>query len=219
MLLKTLAFLVATAAAADPAAGVSASPPAEQKGVGGVMAPAVLPAGDLAVWGVMGAPDVGAGYRQGFQPLELEARVLFNYLELSAVAEAGVKLPVMRTPRFTLAAGGALGFKGNTGARYYDAANFAFFALRLRPSLQLSAALSEMVQAVALVELPINIPFTSTGVQLTPTAGGGAEFYLGSRLSVLATAHLGFDLTKEPLGVAQVRPAWAIRLGVGYRVF
>ncbi len=37
-------------------------------------APAALPAGTMALYGQIGAPDVGAGYRQGFDGLEIEAK-------------------------------------------------------------------------------------------------------------------------------------------------
>jgi hypothetical protein len=59
----------------------------------------------------------------------------------------------------------------------------------------------------------------AAGGEFTPTAGFGAEMLLGKQLSGLLLGQLGLDVIKEPLGVTQVRPAWAIRLGLGFRLF
>ena len=62
---------------------------------GGVFAPASLPAGTNALYGFVGAPELGVGYRQGFGPVEFEARGLFNLFEVSVIGELGVKFAVL----------------------------------------------------------------------------------------------------------------------------
>jgi hypothetical protein len=199
---------------------LAADPPAEpEKRPGGVVAPAALPPGSLALYGIVGAPDLGVGYRQGIAGIELEGKALFNLFELSGLVELGVKLAVYRGERLALAPGVALGLKANSGSRYFDQANFAYFGLRPRLSLNATYAFSDLVEGVAQLEVPLAIPLTAQGIQFTPMVGAGAEVHLGDKLSLLGTAHVGFDVIKEPLGVTQTRAAWAIRLGVGYRLF
>jgi hypothetical protein len=195
-----------------PAAG-----PARQ--IGSVAAPAVLPGGTMAFYGQIGAPDVGAGYRQGFEAFELEARAMFNDLELSALAEVGVKFPAYRHGKVVVAPGLALGLQLNSGSRYFDKYNFGSFSLRPRASVATSILVTDTVQALVLFEVPWAMSLNVSGTQVTPLLGAGAEFHVGDALSLLVTAHGGLDAIKEPLGVTQVRPAWAIRLGIGYRMF
>jgi hypothetical protein len=205
-----------TAAAREPASLAWAPSP---RTVGSVSAPAVLPAGSMSVFGQIGAPEVGAGYRQGFESFELEARALFHYLELSALVEAGVRTAVWRSERAVVAPGLSLGLRMNSGSRYYDTSNFGSFALRPRFSLNTSFSLGDTVQGLVMFEVPWALSLNVIGTQVTPLLGLGAEFHLGGDLSLLVSAHGGVDAIKEPLGVTQVRPAWALRLALGYRVF
>lgn len=173
----------------------------------------------MALYGQIGAPDVGGGYRQGFAAFELEARAMLNYLELSGLAELGLKLPLVRQNKVVVAPGLALGLRLDSGSRYYDKLNFGSFSLRPRASVTTSILVSETVQVLVLFEVPWALSLNVSGMQLTPLIGAGAEFHVGDALSLLVTALGGVDAIKEPLGVPQVRPAWAIRLGLGYRVF
>jgi hypothetical protein len=186
---------------------------------GAVVAPAALPPGTLALYGLVGAPEVGAGYRQGIGGVELEAKALFNLFELSGLFEGGIKVPALRTERLTVAPGAAVGATLNSGSKYFDGGNFGHLGLRLRGSLNLSYAFSELLQGVAQLEMPLTIPLTVQGISFTTLLGAGAEFNVGGNVSVLGTAHLGVGVVKEPLGVPQTRAAWGIRLGVGYRLF
>lgn len=210
-----LALLVTIPLAADPqpAQGV---PPA----VGGAaVAPAALGPGSIGFWGTLGAPDVAIGYRQGFSLLEFEAQARFHYLELSAVAEAGVRLVAWRADRAMLAPTFSLGLKVNSGSRAFDPYNFAFVALRPRLGAVLSLRVSDVAQVVVTGEVPWAIALNVTGYQITPTVGGGAEFQLNPKLSLVAVGQIGVDVIKEPLGTPVARLAWGVRLGVGYRVF
>lgn len=200
--------------AADPANAV------ETRVTGGVMAPASLPAGTNALYGFVGAPDVGVGYRQGFGLIELEARGVFNIFEVSVIAEAGLKFGVLQRDKFKLAPVAALGLELNSGARYFDVSNFGFVGLRPRLGVNASYDFTETISGVAQFELPVSIAMTVAGFQVTPLFGAGAEFHLGSSLSLLVSAHLGFDATKGPVDFdPHYRVAWAGRLGIGYRLF
>lgn len=208
------ALLMSMLLTADP------EPAAEgAKQLGAVVAPAALPKGTLALYALVGAPDLGVGYRQGISGIELEAKALFNVLELSGLVEGGVKVPVFRGERLSLAPGVAVGVKLNSGSKYFDRANFTYFGIRPRVSLNATYTFSDLVEGIAQLEVPLTIPLTARGIQFSPTLGAGAEVHVGDKLSVLATAHVGVDVIKEPLGVPQTRAAWAIRLGVGYRLF
>lgn len=214
-----LSALLIVVLSQDPSVTAEAPAPVSSSRVtGGVFAPASLPAGSNALYAFLGAPDVAAGYRQGFGAFELEARATFNLFEVSAIGEVGLKLAVYEQDKLKIAPGLALGFEFNAGARYIDRFNFAFVGVRPRLSAAASYQFSDTVSGVALFDLPVSISF-SQGFQVTPLLGAGAEFHLGGAFSLLVSAHGGFDATREPLGVTQFRGAWAARLGIGYRLF
>ena len=183
------------------------------------MAPASLPAGTNALYGFVGAPELGVGYRQGFGVVEFEARGVFNLFEVSVIGEVGAKFAVLRRDKLRLAPTLALGLELNSGARYFDRFNFGFLGLRPRVGFNASYDFTDTISGIAQLEIPWSIPLTVQGFQVTPLVGAGAEFHLGGSFSLLVSAHVGFDATREPLGVTQYRPAWAGRLGVGYRLF
>ncbi len=204
--------------AAEPSVSTHYAP-AMDRVVGGAMAPAALSAGTVAFWGMLGAPDIGVGYRQGFSLLEFDAQARFNYLELSTLLDVGARVSIMRRDRLNFAVMAGLGLEFNSGSVYYDRANFASVALRPRVGAVASYLVSDTVQALLTVEAPWAISLNVNGVHIDPKVGAGAEFHLGGRLSVLAMGEIGVDVLKAPLGATQVRPAWALRLGFGYRLF
>ena len=183
------------------------------------MAPASLPAGTNALYGFVGAPEVGVGYRQGFGLVEFEARGLFNIFKVSLIGEVGVKYAVIQKDKLRLAPTVALGLELNSGARYFDRFNFGYLGIRPRVGVNASYDFTDTISGVAQFELPVSIGLTVSGFQVTPLFGAGAEFHLGGSFSLLISGHVGFDATREPLGVTQYRPAWAARLGIGYRLF
>jgi hypothetical protein len=189
--------------------------------VGGVIAPPVMPRGATALYALLGAPDVGGGFRQGFSKAELEVRLWLNYLQAAATLEVGGKLSVYRKGLLEFVPNLALGVEGDSGSRYYDKSNFAFVAVRPRASLITGIRFAETATGIFLVDLPWAIPLTNhaAGGEFTPTLGFGAELMLGKQLSGLLLGQAGLDVIKEPLGVTQVRAAWAIRLGLGFRLF
>jgi len=207
--------------AAPVATATVATEAGPEEGIGGVFAPAILPRGSMAVYALLGAPDIGGGYRQGFARAELEVRVWLNYLQASALAEVGGKMSVYRRGILEFVPNLAVGLEGNSGSRYYDKANYAYVAVRPRAALMTAIRFSEIATGLFLVDLPWSIAVTNGGAggHFTPTMGFGAEVQLGSTLSGLLMAQGGIDVIKEPLGVTQIRPAWAIRLGLGFRLF
>jgi hypothetical protein len=138
---------------------------------------------------------------------------------VSTVLEVGGRWGIYQDAKLRLAPTLALGLELNAGATYFDRANFGFVGLRPRLGFVASYAFSETVSGVAQFDLPWAIGLTAQGFQVTPLVGAGAEVHLGGHWSLLVSAHIGFDATKEPLGVTQYGVAWAGRLGLGYRLF
>ncbi len=187
--------------------------------VGGVVAPATLPAGAMSVYALLGAPELGAGFRQGFGIMELDARLLFNYLLASGSLEVALKFAVYEKGMIQMAPLVALGLEANSGSRYYDRANFAYVALRPRVGFITSIRFTDTVAGLVQFDLPWSVPFTSQGSHVVPTVGAGAEAHLGGNMSGFLMANVGLDAIKEPLGVTQYRTAWGVRLGIGFRLF
>ena len=187
--------------------------------VGGVVAPAALPQGAMSLYAMLGAPELGGGFRQGFSKIELEVKLMFNYLLASGSLEVGLRVPVYEKGMVQMAPTVALGLEANSGSRYYDRANFAYVAVRPRVGFITSLRFTDTVAGIALFDLPWSIAFTAQGSHVVPTVGAGAEVHLGGNMSGFVMANVGLDAIKEPLGVTQYRTGWALRLGLGFRLF
>jgi hypothetical protein len=193
--------------------------PSPERSMGGVASPAVLPPGTAAAYVLLGAPDLAAGYRQGLKYFEIEGRAGFDYLDASFGVDAIGRF-TLRGGSFAQVAGYAgLGVVANTGARHYSKANFAYVGLRPRLGLLTSLQFTETLAGLFQIDIPWTVALTSAGSRWVPTAGVGAEIHLGGNLSGLLMGNLGLDAIKEPLGVTQYRPAWQVRLGLGFRLF
>jgi hypothetical protein len=214
-----LTLLLAAALAAGPGSGVSSTLGAPAPELGGVLAPAALGPGTLAVYGLVGAPELAVGFRQGFTTFELEARASFDLFQAAGVLEGGLKVPVLRAGSFLLAVGGLLGVKLDSGARYADPANFASVALQPRALAAASLEASEAVALLARLDVPLAISLTGPGVEFRPTLGAGAELRLGPGLSLLVMGQIGVDVLQPPAGISVQRLAWGLQFGLGYRVF
>ncbi len=206
-----------------PAPTITASDPhvssMTDRRVGGVMAPAALPAGAMALYAMLGAPELGGGFRQGFSAFELEVRLMFNYLLASGVLEVGLKIPVYEKGIVQMAPTVSLGIEANSGSRYYDRANFGYVAVRPRVGFITSLRFTDTIAGLVLFDLPWSIAFTAQGSHVVPTVGAGVEGHLGGNISGFVMANVGLDAIKEPLGVTQYRTGWAVRLGLGFRLF
>lgn len=212
-------LLTALALAAAPSQSTTWSPTGLTRVTGGVLAPAKLPGGTIAMYGLVGAPELGAGYRQGFDAVELEGRVLFNVFQLAALLEGALKFEAFSSGRLQVAPVVAAGLTFNSGSTYFDRQNFAAVSLRPRVGAVLSWRFTDLVSGLAQLEVPWAIALTVQGHQVTPTATLGAEFHVGGDLSLLVAGTLGVDVIAPPGLDAVARPAWGLRLGLGHRVF
>lgn len=218
MLKRSAALAAAFALAASAAFGQAM--PDKKETFGGVIGPAALPAGSTAAYVYVGAPEVGGGYRQGIEGLEIEARASFDYFELAFAGEVMARLPVLKGGFVELAPYLGVGLVYSTGAIYLDRANFQYFGVRPRAGVVTGLRLSDTVRGLVLFDLPWTFTVSpAEGTRVTPLLGGGAEFFLTQDLSAVLAAQVGVDATKEPLGVTQVRPAYKVILGVGFRLF
>jgi hypothetical protein len=187
---------------------------------GAVVGPAVLPSGGSAFYGYVGLPELAAGDRQGFGRFELEGRARLNYLLLSLGAEVIGKVLWVEGGGFEVAPYVGAGLSYNLGTRYFDDANFRFLGWRVLAGAVASYRLVETVRLVALFEAPWDFSLDpSGGGRFTPLLGGGVEIYLGGDVTGLVMAQGGLDTMKEPLGVPATRFGYAVRIGLGMRLF
>src|SRR4051812_4622496 len=126
-------MLPGVAAAQEPAAGTGS-----EWDFGTVLAPAALPEGATALYGFVGVPEMGAGFRQGISGFELEARARLDYFRLSGLFEVGARREVWRKGPAALAPTLGLGVVLNSGSAYLDADNFGGVLLRIAPGLVVS---------------------------------------------------------------------------------
>lgn len=192
----------------------------QRKNFGAMLAPAVLPDGASAVAGWVGAPEVGATYRQGLTGWELGARARFDYLRLTTTVEAVGRWPLWSEGAWSVAPELGLGVTANPGNRYFDELNLRGWFLRVSPSLVATWRVVETVAAVGLVEVPYDIGLSPGGSwRVKPLAGVGAEVYLGEDLTLSLLGELGLESFKEVRGVPQSRLGYGARLGLGVRLF
>ena len=192
----------------------------EEDRLGAVVAPVVLPAGSTALYGFVGAPELGVGFRQGLGGVELEARGRLNWFQLSAALELGVRLEVLKRGPLSLAPTLGLGVVLNSGSTYMDDDNFSGVLARVSPGLVAGYKVGDTVARLGLVDLPVDVGLTrETGQRLQALGGGGVEVYLGSNLSVLAAGQVGVETFRERFGDRVTRLGWSTRLGLGARLF
>lgn len=187
--------------------------------MGAVAVPAVLSPGTASAFVLLGAPELAAGYRQGLRYFEIEGRVGFDYLDAAFGVDGTARLSVHQKGMAQVGAYAGVGLVANSGARYYAKANFGYLGLRPRLGVVTSLQFTELVAGIFQIDIPVTIPLGSAGIRWVPTAGAGAEVHLGGNISGLLMGHVGLDAIKEPLGVTQYRPAWQVRLGLGFRLF
>lgn len=220
--LTPLALAVAIGLAQTAGAQERPAPQIEdaRRSFGAFAAPAFLPPGANAVYGFAGVPEVGAGYRQGLDGLEIDARFKFDWVAVAFSLEALGKFPAWTSGNLQLAPVIGVGGVFDTGADYIDRDNFSYLGLRLTPGANLSYRVAETASLVGELAVPIDITLSPrNGSRVRPLIGGGAEFYIGEDLTAGAVAQVGVDVLKQPLGIARTRVGYAFRVGVGYRFF
>ncbi|MCP3143786.1 hypothetical protein [Pyxidicoccus xibeiensis] len=192
----------------------------DQDRLGAVVAPVTLPDGATALYGYVGAPELGVGFRQGIAGFELEARGRLQWFQLSAALELAARVKVYESGPLALAPTLGAGVVLNSGATYMDDDNFSGVLLRVSPGLVVGYRLADTVSLVGLVDLPIDFGLTRDKARrFQALGGGGVEVYLGSNLSVLAAGQAGLETFRERVGAGETRFGWAARLGLGARLF
>jgi hypothetical protein len=217
---------------AAPAASQTPSPQAPQAATakttlpdrletfGGVLMPAVMPRASTSLYAWVGAPDVGGGYRQGFQGFELEARARFNYLLVSFSGEVAGRRMLHTLGRFSVAARLALGGGYNTGTFYVDRRNFLGPFIHVNPGVIAAYQLHDTLRGFALAEVPLDIGLRPAGgSRLTPLVGAGIEYYLSPEFSVMGSGEVGVDLLRAPLGAYLPTVGYSVKVGLGIRLF
>jgi hypothetical protein len=214
-------FTVPAAAGEQRVMGGDAVPGGgEEDRLGAVVAPVTLPAGATALYGFVGAPELGVGFRQGISGFELEARGRLQWFQLAAVLELGARVKVLERGSLSLAPTLGVGVVLNSGATYMDDDNFSGVLLRVTPGLVAGWRLADTVTLLGLVDVPVDIGLSSDEARrFQALGGGGVEVYLGSNLSVLVAGQLGLETFRERPGLGETRLGWSTRLGLGARLF
>ncbi len=216
VLLLTLVFALPVPVAAQEAT----APAREEFSFGTMVAPAALPDGSSALYGYVGVPEMGAGYRQGIYGFELEGRARLDYFRLAGIFEVGARRAVVREGPATFAPRLGLGLVLNSGSAYLDADNFSGVLLRISPGLVVSWNVAETVAVVGLLDVPIDLGLSPTGARrFQALTGGGAELYLGSGITLLTAGQIGVENFKAPLKEPVTRLGYQVTLGIGTRLF
>jgi hypothetical protein len=203
-----------------PAAARAQTSPDDVATFGAIVSPTTLPSGSASAYGYGGAPEVGAGYRQGIGPVEVEARARFNYVDVSLAAEGILKYTLFSRGAFDLAPLIGVGIVADTGATYIDSINISYVGLRILPGGVASYRFAETVRGLAELDVPVDLLFGNPGgSRVGFLMGGGAEMYLGQRISVMAMGQAGFEALQFPNTPTQFRFDYLVRLGIGWRLF
>ena len=226
-LVWTLLFVVTSGGlvqAEEPPAGPAPETPLvlpdRRETFGGVLAPAALPFASSSAYALLGVPELAGGYRQGFRGFEIEGRVRLDYVLLAGALEGVVKVALLHTARLDLAPFLGVGFVANSGLAYLDASNFAYVGARALGGISASYLVMETVRLVGVLEVPVDFSLSpSRGRKFTPLAGAGAEIYLGQDMTGLVLGQLGANLVQAPGGPVETRLGYAVRLGLGFRLF
>lgn len=191
---------------------------------GALVAPAALPAGALAVWGWSGLPEVGVGFRQGVGGWELGAQARVDWVRMGLAVQGGLRRQVYARGGFALAPRLEVGLVGATGARYLGEAlrvvELEGVLARVEPGVVVSWRAVETVALVGQLTAPLDFSLSAPGSRRLQALGGaGVEAYVGQGVTVLALGELGVEGVRPPGGRTQVGLGYAVRLGVGWRLF
>ena len=192
---------------------------AQPQGPGALAYPATLKSGQLAVSGFIGAPFVGAGFRQGIGGIELGGLFEVDTLRLGTSVEGLVKVPVFQKNQWQGALGLGLGGIAQSGARYFDTANVAFWGARTRIQAIVTHPIAETAGAVLQLDVPVTWSLPDARMwQISSLLGGGIEVYLGNSASGLLMGQVGAT-TQHVDGKETTAFAWQVKWGVGWRLF
>jgi hypothetical protein len=197
-----------------------ALPRSEKWSFGAVLAPVTMPEDMTSLYGYVGVPEMGAGFRQGLDGLELEVKAKLDYFRLAGIFEVGARREVLTGETAALAPTMSLGLVLNSGTDYLDTENFGGVLLRLSPGLVGGWRAGETVMLLGLVDVPIDIGLSPSGAwRIQNLVGGGPEIYLGQGVTLLLTGQIGLEHFREERRDWNTRLAYQIRLGIGSRMF
>ncbi|MFL5349568.1 MAG: hypothetical protein ACJ8AT_32635 [Hyalangium sp.] len=213
-------FLLTLVFALPVAAQEATAPAREEFSFGTMVAPAALPDGSSALYGYVGVPEMGAGYRQGISGFELEGRARLDYFRLAGIFEVGARRAVLREGPATFAPRLGLGLVLNSGSLYLDADNAPGVLVRISPGLVVSWNVAETVAVVGLLDVPIDLGVSPTGAhRFQALTGGGTELYLGSGITLLTAGQIGVENFKARNKDPVTRVGYQVTLGIGTRLF
>ncbi|WP_232293595.1 hypothetical protein [Stigmatella aurantiaca] len=196
------------------------SPRREKWSFGSVIAPVTMPEDVTSLYGYVGVPEMGAGFRQGLSGLELEAKAKLDYFRLAGIFEVGARREVLTRETAALAPTLSLGLVLNSGTSYLDEENFGGVLLRVSPGLVSGWRAGETVVLVGLVDAPVDIGVGPTGAwRIQTLVGGGPEIYLGQGVTLLVSGQIGLEHFKEERQDWNTRLGYQIKLGIGSRLF
>ncbi|MEN9796527.1 MAG: hypothetical protein RL653_223 [Pseudomonadota bacterium] len=215
-----LLLSAAPASPAPPGTGVQDTLPDRVETFGGVLMPAVMPRAATSLYAYVGAPDVGGGFRQGFDGFELEARARFNYLLVSFTGELAGRRMLYSRGRFAVAARLALGGGYDTGTFYVDQRNFRGPFVHVNPGVFAAYQLHDTLRGFAQAEVPVDVGVQPVGgYRVTPLVGAGLEYYLSEEFSVMGSGEVGLDVLRAQLGAFRPTVGYGIKVGLGLRLF
>ncbi|HEX8697239.1 MAG TPA: hypothetical protein VF815_00240 [Myxococcaceae bacterium] len=187
---------------------------------GAVVAPTTMPDGMTALYGYVGVPEMGVGFRQGISGFEVEGRARLDYFRLAGIFEVAGRKQVLVRGDVSLAPTMSLGLVLNSGSVYLDEDNYPGVLLRLSPGAVASYRVAETVSLLGLVDLPLDLGLNTSGQRrFQALAGGGTELYLAQGVTLLVAAQLGVESFKHPREEAVTRLGYQVRLGIGARLF
>lgn len=187
---------------------------------GAVVAPVVMPEGVTALYGYVGVPEMGLGFRQGLEGFEIEARARLDYFRLAGIFDATLRRQVLERGGLSLAPTLGLGLVLNSGSEYLDEDNYPGVLLRIAPGAVAGWRVAETVTVLGLVDLPLDLGLSPSGTRrFQALAGPGTEIYLAQGVTLLVAGQLGVESFKQPREDAITRLGYQVKLGIGARLF
>jgi len=137
-----------------------------------------------ALYGYVGVPEMGLGFRQGISGFELEARARLDYFRLAGIFDGGVRRQVLVRGDLSLAAALSLGLVLNSGSEYLDEDNFPSAMVRISPGAVAGWRVAETVTMVGLVDQPIDLGLSPSGARRFQALAGGGLVHVGREARV-----------------------------------
>lgn len=193
---------------------------------GGVLGPAVLPAGSTSTMAWVGIPEVGGAWRQGLAggESEVEVRLQLDYLLLAGSLEGFTRR------QFGWAEGHLVPEVGggvvlDSGARYVFDSNLPGAYLRLSPGLVYSRVVDagsrydpDYFVVTGKVGLPVDLGVSTPGAwRWLFTAGVGLEHGVGRNLWLMGGIDFGVGPSQRPHEELTATGFFHLRVGVGFR--